>query len=61
MDIATSWSTATETRTAFGEAMGALIRRIGDCSGYMMMYSAEKYLVEELLAAPAEEIHGRDS
>lgn len=66
MDIASSWSTATETRAAFDEAMSKLIGRIGEYPRYLMVYFTEKYPAEELLEALAAlpssvKVHGTTS
>lgn len=53
MNIATSWSTATETRTAFDEAWAKLVARIGAAPNYLLIYFTENYPADALLAALA--------
>lgn len=53
MHIATSWSTATGTRTAFDEAIASLIARLGNHPDYLLIYFTENYSAEKLVVALA--------
>lgn len=53
MNIATSWSTATQTQAAFDEALASLLTRIGSYPDYLLIYFTEGYAAAELHAALA--------
>lgn len=63
MRIATSWSTAPETKTAFEEALANLISKMGGYPSLLFVYFTERYPAESILTAlaslpPEVKVHG---
>jgi hypothetical protein len=63
MKIATSWSTAPDTKAAFEECFAALTNKLDGYPSYLLIYFTERYPAASLLAAleglPAEvKVHG---